>query len=200
MLLPEGKVLIFDMEARPTAWIGGDYVGRSSTAFAYSFLNEDTVAVDAILPGEGAQQYWEDMVLRLVFAVERSDVVVGHYIRGFDLPLLNSDLERIGQPSLGRTLAVDTKTDRLQGNGLSESLENLMARYDLESEKMAMHEPWWEEFNLWQTPRSRARVMERVTSDVIGTKELYRALLDVDRLKVPSAWDPAKSKLPHYRS
>lgn len=197
MRLPEGDVLIFDMEARPTAWIGGDYVGRSSTAYAFTYLHSDEVWSDAIVAGD--LSHFEQMVIDLAAAVDTCSVAVGHYIKGFDLPLLSADLERVRQPGLSRTVCVDTKIDRIQGLGISESLENLAARYELDVQKMDMREPYWEEFNLWQTPASRERVLQRVTSDILATKELYLALEEAGRLKNPSIWDPSTKKMPRYR-
>lgn len=194
----DGGVLIFDIECRPTAWIGGDYVGRSLTAYAIGYLDRDEIENDAILPGD--REHFELMMIRLAAALESADLVVGHYIRGFDLPVVNADLERVFQKSLPRMMALDTKIDRLQGLGLSESLENLSARYKLDTEKMTMHEPWWEEFNLWQTPETRKLVMQRNRQDVQGTKELYLALESAGRLKAPKPWDPANAKLPRYRA
>ena len=197
MRLDSGRVIIFDLEARPTAWIGGDFVGRTSTAYAYSYLDEDKVTSDVIRAGD--YSYWAELVDEIALRVEDATLPVGHWIRGFDLPLLNADLERIGKPSLSRTLTIDTKTDRMQGDGISQSLENLASRYDLETQKMTMHEPWWEEFNLWQTKRTRDLVRERVESDVRATKELYLAMEAAGRLKAPAVWDPAKAKLSRYR-
>ena len=197
LTIDEPSILVFDMEARPTAWIGGDYVGRTMTAYACSYLDSEFIESDVIAAGDYAR--WKDMVTILAENLEHADIVVGHYIRGFDLPLLNADLERIGAVSLPRLLALDTKIDRKQGNGLSESLENLLARYDLPEQKMSMKEPWWEEFNLWQTERTRTLVRERVESDVAGTKALYRAMIEADRLKEPKAWDPTSAKIPRYR-
>lgn len=197
MRLAKGKVLIFDLEARPTAWIGGDFVGRSLTGYAFRYLDADRVYSDVIVAGDYGR--WTLMVQQIAEAVADATLVVGHWIRGFDLPLLNADLERIGQPSLGRMMTVDTKTDRLQGDGISQSLENLASRYDLETEKMAMHEPWWEEFNLWQTERTRKLVRKRVVTDVKATTELYLAMEKAGRLKSPAVWDPAKAKLSRYK-
>lgn len=197
MRLPKGKILTFDLEARPTAWIGGDYVGRSLTAYAFKYLGEDKTYRDAIKPGD--YDHWAMMVEHLAEAVDEATLCVGHYVRGFDFPLLNADLERVGAPSLSRRLSIDTKIDRLQGDGLSQSLENLANRYELDTQKMPMREPMWEEFNLWQTERSRKWVIERVVTDVQGTEQLFVALEKAGRLKTPAAWDPARSKIPRYR-
>lgn len=190
-------VVIFDMEARPTAWIGGDFVGRSMTAFAFSYLDDDEV-YSWVLSREDGQEQFAGAVIELASAVETASLVVGHWIRGFDLPLLNTDLERVRNAPLRRVMTIDTKSDRSFTQGISQSLENLSSRYELEQEKMAMHEPWWEEFNLWQTPRTVELVRERVVSDVVGTKELYSAMLAAGRLKSPKAWDPSAARSMRY--
>lgn len=189
-------VLIFDIEARPTAWIGGDFVGRTMTAYAFTYLDDDEVYSDAITAGD--KDRFAMMCVSLASALETATLVVGHFIRGFDLPVINADLERVKQGSLPRLMTADTKSDRLQGVGISESLENLSARYELEVQKMAMNEPSWEEFNLWQTPESRRKVIQRCETDILGTKELYKALLEAGRLKAPKAWDPSNAKMMRY--
>ena len=189
-------VLIFDIEARPTAWIGGDFVGRTMTAYAFTYLDDDEVVSDAITAGD--KDRFKFMAIELAAALETATLCVGHFIRGFDLPVINADLERVRQKSLPRLLTADTKSDRLQGVGLSESLENLSARYELNVQKMDMREPYWEEFNLWQTPESRKKVLKRVETDILGTKELYKALLEAGRLKGPKAWDPSNAKMMRY--
>jgi DNA polymerase elongation subunit (family B) len=44
-------------------------------------------------------------------AYDAADIVTGHYIRGFDLPILNARMMRHGLPMLGAKLAQDTKGD-----------------------------------------------------------------------------------------
>jgi hypothetical protein len=197
MKSPSGDVLIFDMEARPTAWFGGDFVGRAMTAFACCTLS-DPRPYSVVLTRKDRSTY--KMAAELESLIADAALSVGHYVRGFDFPLLAAELERNNLPSLGRTLALDTKMDRKQSMGISESLENLAARYDLTVQKMGMHEPWWEEFNLWQTPRSVELVRSRVESDILATRELYIAMEKAGRLKKPKAWDPETSKLPRYRA
>lgn len=197
-----GDVLIFDLEARPTAWIGGDYVGRSITAFAYCYLDSDEVVCETLLGGtttaEARIAHQQIMVNKVAAAVETADLVIGHWVRGFDLPLLNAELERWRGAPLPRLMTIDTKSDRLVGSGLSQSLENLAFRYDTSVQKMDMREPMWEEYNLWQTDRSIEWVASRVSSDILATRELYVAMDEAGRLNGPKAWDPASASLPRY--
>jgi hypothetical protein len=195
--LPEGDVLFYDLECRPTAWIGGDFTGRSATAFACCTL-EDPQVYSVVLTRKMTSV--APIIRPIVAEIRKARLSVGHYVRGFDFPLLMADLERIGDPPLGRTLVLDTKIDRLQGIGLSESLGNLAARYEIEHQKEPVTEPMWEEHNLWQTPRSVDWVRERVEGDVLANRELYLAMEAAGRLKTPKAWDPSNSKMPRYRA
>jgi hypothetical protein len=188
------RILVFDLECRPTAWYGGDYVGKSLTAVGWSWLDGNVSTT--VLTREMTST--EPLLWDFLTDFESADIVVGHFIRGFDLPLLNAEVESLGWSSISPVLTVDTKSDRLTTLGISESLENLVARYELEHDKIPMSEPRWTEHNLWQTPRSVEWVRTRVSGDVTSTKELYLALQD--RLRKPKVWDPAASKLPRYRS
>jgi len=191
------EILVFDCEARPTAWISGDFVGKSMTAVSWSWVGSDLVHSRVL-----TREMYDTAGLLPDFlaALECADVVVGHYIRGFDLPLICGDLERLGWAPLNPTLTIDTKSDRLTTLGLSESLGNLAARYEVDHEKLPMTEPMWEEHNLWQTPRSVEWVRERVEGDVIANKDLYIELLIEERLRSPKVWDPAGAKMPRYRA
>jgi len=191
------SILVFDCEARPTAWISGDFVGKSITAAAWSWLGGEEVYSRVLVRSDLStapilSPFLEDL--------KHADIVVGHFIRGFDLPLISADLERLGWEPLDPLLTIDTKSDRLTTLGLSESLGNLVSRYEVGHEKMPMTEPQWEEHNLWQTDRSVQWVRERVESDVVANKALFIELSEEDRLKPPKVWDPAGAKMPRYRS
>ena len=168
------------------------------TAYAYKYLGDDEVSFNSISYGS-TQAEWGLMVVEIAAAVEAADLVIGHWVRGFDLPLLNADLERIGRTEpLQRVLTIDTKSDRKVGSGLSQSLENLAFRYDTQVQKLDMREPMWEEFNLWQTERSVKWVRDRVSTDILATEQLYVAMEEAGRLNGPKAWDPASASLPRY--
>lgn len=190
-------ILIFDVEVRPTAWIGGDFVGRSMTCASYSWLDEDYVSTN-IITRESTSNF--DVVIPLASAIEAADLAVGHFIRGFDFTVLSGDLERNGLAPLEKVNTIDTKMDRLATSGLSESLENLIARYKLDTEKLRMSEPDWEAFNLYQPPALVEKVRARCESDVKATKELFVALRDAGRLKDTKVWTPEMKKVPRYRA
>jgi hypothetical protein len=83
----------------------------------------------------------------------------------------------------------DTLRDYPRRNGLSASLENLAAMYDLGGEKFGMSQPMWEEANKL-TPDGVALARKRVASDVLLQERLREKLLSLGLLGVPKVWRP----------
>jgi hypothetical protein len=113
-------------------------------------------------------------------------MVCGHYIRAFDLPLLNGELLRNGMEPLHPVLALDTKLDLYKAHGRSKSQKNLAAELGLGEPKVdvSLHE--WEDFNSrWG---SDAKVIERVVGDVLQNRALRKALIERGWLGAPNIW------------
>ena len=145
------KILDFDCECRPIAWYGGDFVTKQPTAIAWSVVGSGDVTVRAIGESYDARNVLDEeaaMLYDFCRAYDDADVVTGHYIRGFDLPLLNGALIRLGMPGLGSKLAQDTKTDLVKAGGLSKSQENLGAMFELQHPKVSMNTSKWMAANL----------------------------------------------------
>jgi hypothetical protein len=83
------RILHFDCECRPGAWIGGDYVSRSLTAVAWCFRDEETTH-SAILSPEDTNT--RRLLKEFFPAYDAADVVTLHYSRSFDLPLISHEL------------------------------------------------------------------------------------------------------------
>jgi hypothetical protein len=176
-------IVYFDMEAQPGHWIGGDYVSKLVTAVAWAHGDKDPLVLthyDSSL---------EQMASALAWHLERADIVVGHYIRAFDLPLLNGALLRAGAQPLPRILTVDTKLDLLKAHGRSKSQENLGASLGLENPKVKLSLTDWEGFNTLD-PRYKDEGIERVIGDVKQNRELHRKLVDLGWIGPPRAWEP----------
>jgi hypothetical protein len=165
--------LHFDCECRPGAWIGGDYVSRSLTAIAWQFADEDKVH-SVILSRRDKDTH--RLLEAFLPVYNKADVVSGHFIRGFDLPLLAHECQDNQMPLLEEKLSVDTKLDLVRGIGGSKSQENLSAQYELAHPKIGMSVPEWESFNLWLSEAGTAAVLERVIGDVDQHVELYSKL------------------------
>jgi hypothetical protein len=183
------RVLDFDVEARPLHWISGDYVSKEITAIAWSF-GED---VACYLLGDVSPV---EMLSRFVDAYHQADMVTGHYIRGYDLPMVNGALTEYLLPPLTDKLAQDTKTDLIPSAGLSKSQENIGAMLHLHHPKVKMDQSSWRDANRL-TPEGREKTRARVIGDVRQHMELRRRLLELGYLTAPRIWK-STSEIPDY--
>lgn len=185
------RVLDFDCECRPIAWYGGDWVTKQPTAIAWKFVGErGRVEVAQIGESFDARNVLDEerrMLEAFVAAYDAADIVTGHYIRGFDLPLLCGALMRLGMPVLGAKLTHDTKGDMVRGQGLSKSQENLGAMFELAHPKVGMNTSLWAEGNML-LPGGLAATRKRVVGDVRQHIELRAAMLERGLLGPPRPW------------
>jgi hypothetical protein len=177
-------VLYFDLECRPGHWIGGDYVSKIITAAAWSWNDEDEVQVRTHFEMSTA-----GIASTLAQEIADCDLVVGHYIRGFDLPLLNGELLRSGHDPLEPVMSHDTKLDMMPAHGRSKSQENLAAQLGLDEQKVKVTLPEWEAFNS-KDVSGYDRVFDRVKDDVIQNRALRKALLSIGWIGPPQMWRP----------
>jgi hypothetical protein len=191
------SVLTFDIEARPMAWYGGDFVTKQITAIAWAWG-------DGRVPGPEGAPYevfcWtlqhngmEAMLAQFRQAYEVADLVTGHYIRGFDLPLVQSWLSIEDLPLLGQKLSSDTKNDLLKFHGVSKSMENLASQLGCEHEKFSMTTTDWLKANALE-PEATKKLVQRVTSDVVLHMEMRQLMILKGMLKPPSVWKPSAAQ------
>lgn len=187
------RVLDFDCEARPLHWISSDYVSKEITAIAWAWTDrpED---VTCYLLGETDP---EDMLTAFRAAYDQADMVTGHFIRGYDLPLINGALTEYQLPTLGDKLTHDTKLDLVRRSGLSGSQENLGAMLGLAHEKVKMDQAKWRSANRL-TPEGLAEVKTRVVGDVQQHIEMRERLLKLGYLAAPVMWRGGTAKIEQY--
>lgn len=176
------RVLDFDCECRPLHFYG-DYVSKEVTAIAWAWTDtpED---VTCLLLGE---LELPEMLRRFRVAYAAADMVIGHFIRGFDLPLLQGQCSELHLPPLGDKLSHDTKLDLMKRHGFSGSQENLGAMLGLHNPKVGMNQATWRAANRL-TPEGLALVRERVVGDVKQHLEMYRRMREKDWLDAPVIW------------
>ena len=190
------RVLTFDFEARPIAFYGGDYVTKQITAVASAYIDDPVGTLEDRVLTKDARSF-RRMLKHIVARFEEADVLVGHYIRGFDLPLLNANLFHEGLPLLGRLEAIDTKGGLPKMHGISKSMENLGATLGLHNEKVQMNtEKWWQANTLTLDGIEEART--RVRGDVLENAELFGELLSRGALAAPKVWDPGPGPIGGY--
>ena len=179
------RILDFDTEARPLSWYSGDFVTKELTAVAAQFLGEKKMHVWAL-----GEHTTEEMLDGFLSLYGQADMVTGHFIRGYDLPVINGSLLEFDRPPLADKLTQDTKLDLVKFTGLSKSQENLGALLGLEHPKVQMDQAKWREANRL-THKGIRLTKERVTGDVRQHIELRAALLERDMLGPPKVWSSA---------
>jgi DNA polymerase elongation subunit (family B) len=176
------------------AFYGGDFVTKQITAIAWKYVGERG-RTEWRLIGESfdtRRVMDEEVALLEDFreAYDAADIVTGHYIRGFDLPVVNARMMRHGLPRLGTKLAQCTKGDFAKGHGLSKSQENLGAMFEMRHPKVGMNTTKWEVANALM-PEGLEATRKRVVGDVLQHIELRQTMLDLGYLGAPRPWSPA---------
>ena len=187
------RVLDFDVEARPLHWISGDYVSKEITAMAWAWV-DDPDNVECYLLGETSPV---EMLTAFLDAYDRADLVTGHFIRGYDLPMINGSLTEYGMPALSDKWTHDTKLDLVRRQGLSGSQENLGAMLGLSHPKVRMDQRKWRDANRL-TPEGRLLARERVIGDVKQHIEMRARLLELGYLAEPKKWESGKAPAETY--
>jgi hypothetical protein len=185
------RILDFDLECRPLSWYGGEWVTREITAIGCRFLDRKTGRC-WLLGRDDPREMLEEFVTDFY---NTSDVVTGHYIRGYDLPTLNGALIDHGLPVLGDKLSQDTKMDLVKIDGLSKSQENLGALLGLAAPKVQMDQQKWRQANRL-TPGGIAEARRRVLGDVEQHIELRQRLLEMGLLGPPRLWTSGPGRKP----
>ena len=187
------RVVTIDIECRPGHWISGDYVSKIITAVAWKWSDAHQVVVL-----DHYETSPKGMALTLAAEIQRADLVVGHFIRLFDLPLLNGELLRVGGLPLAPVSTLDTKLDLLVAHGRSKSQENLAAMLGLEAPKIHMTNDDWERFNA-KDPALRFKGRDRVRCDVEQNEALRAKLASLGWLRAPTTWRPSTLWTGSYR-
>lgn len=180
------RILDFDLEARPLGWIGSDFVHSEITVAAWGWIGGGPPEAKALTKDERSQ-------LRMLRALRRvydeADMVCGHFIRSFDLPLLNAMLVEVGERPLGQKLTQDTKLDLPRMSGVSKSQKNLSAMFGVDEQKIDMSVPAWRDANRLSRT-GVAKALDRAVYDVAQNIALRQTLIDRGLLGPPRVWRP----------
>lgn len=186
--MPKLKILDFDIENRPIAYLGADYTTAEVTAIAACWHGRPRTMRVWLL----GQDDYLTMLREFLALYNEADIVTGHYIRGHDLPMLNGALIEAGMGPLPEKLTIDTKIDLVSIKHLSKSQENLAEMFGLEQPKAHMSNTKWREANRL-TAKGLALTRERVAGDVLQHMALRRKLVEHNLLGAPRMWPPKEA-------
>lgn len=183
------RVLDFDCETIAAGFADPDWVPQKVTCIAWSWIGSDEVRVKTC---GGSAGLYEDPNLRRGMLADfltdyhRADMVTGHNLLRFDLPVLNADIMRLGLPPLGPKMVQDTM--RLpRSKGFKKGQDNLAGLVETYERKLALDWQQWEE--AYRTPGWPV-VQDRARSDVIMHKEMRALFIERGWLKPPVVWYP----------
>lgn len=195
------RTLDFDVEARPIAWYGGDFVTKQPTAIAWKWVGGRGAPYVAVIGESFDSRRVLDEEREMLEAFrafyDEADVVTGHFIRGFDLPTLNGAMLRLGLPLLSEKHTLDTKLDFIKASGLSKSQENLGAAFELTHPKVPMNTALWAEANML-LPEGIATTKKRVVGDVKQHIEMLGEMQRRGLLGGGKSWSPRPGAASRY--
>jgi hypothetical protein len=204
------KILDFDLENRPLAYLGGDYTTAEVTSVAWGWVVDGRLkgkvqcallGVPCYHPGCMAYHIGEplkDVILAFAAAYHEADLVTGHFIRGHDLPVIDGMLLELGYPPLEEKLCQDTKQELKDSKYISLSQESLAAMLDVPAPKIHMNQRKWRTANRLE-PEGLELTRQRAVGDVVQHIQMRERLLELKWLKDPKVWDPSRSRMPRYR-
>lgn len=174
-------MLDFDCEARATGYGDPEWVPQEVTCIAWSWVGEDTV--DTKVRAEGPFE----MLATFRRLFDDADMVIGHNIRKFDLPLLNAEMLRHELPALTAKTTHDTLRDLVRTKGMKRDQENLGKHFVLDVEKQ--HMAWQDWQDAYDEP-GWSGVRSRAASDVLMHKQMWDDMRRKGWLKSPRTWRP----------
>lgn len=179
------RVLDFDIENRPLAYLGEDYTTAEVTVIASCWAS-DVRTMQVLALGD---MKMVDLLAAFRERYDGADLVTGHYIREHDLPILNGAFVEARLRPLGPKLTSDTKLDLVAMKYLSKSQDNLAHMLGLHSEKVNLSNAEWRSANRMEPPGILAAKL-RCEGDVLQHIELRTALLQRGLIGPPVEWRP----------
>lgn len=181
------RVLDFDIEAVAAGYGDPQWVPQRVTAIAWSWTDRPTIKVRTRLDGPLAM--YEPFLRDL----READMVTGHNLLRYDLPVIQADLIRCHIQSLPELLVQDTMR-LVKTKGLKKGQDNLSGLFrGLKKLEMSWQE--WEDAYEWDYLIAGGRptwkkIKQRCRSDVKQHKQMRESLLEEGLLKPPVRWKP----------
>jgi DNA polymerase elongation subunit (family B) len=184
----QARILDFDIETVAAGFADPEWVPQKITCVAWSWIDSDVVESRVCGPAGLFGKPWlrAKMLKPLLDAFAEADMVTGHNIRRFDLPVIQAEVMRLGLPSLKPLLVQDTIKLRAS-KGFKKGQDNLESLFGTQQQKLALNWQEWQDAydeDGWKTIRDRAE------TDVVGHKQIRAELIELGYLKEPRIWSP----------
>jgi hypothetical protein len=125
-------------------------------------------------------------LLPMLAAIEEADVVTGHNLLRFDLPILQAECLRLNLPLLGSVMVQDTIRVP-KSKGYKKGQDNMSHGLGVKQEKLPLS---WAQWAAAYAEPDLATVKERCLSDVLMHIEMREKMLERGWLRAPRKWKP----------
>jgi hypothetical protein len=163
----QARILDFDIETVAAGFADPEWVPQKITCVAWSWIDSDVVESRVCGPAGLFGKPWlrAKMLKPLLDAFAEADMVTGHNIRRFDLPVIQAEVSK----------------------GFKKGQDNLESLFGTQQQKLALNWQEWQDAydeDGWKTIRDRAE------TDVVGHKQIRAELIELGYLKEPRIWSP----------
>lgn len=179
------RILAFDIESRPLSFWVPERPSAEITAIASCWFDDINSMSSDILGVTDTTTMLENFVERY----NQADMVSGHYIRKFDLPMINGALMEFGLPRLAPKLTCDTRLDMYPKGDIPATQEYLGELFGVTVQKVHMSQHDWRTANRL-LPEGLEATRKRVTMDVYQHMLIRGKMLELNLLKSPRLWRP----------
>lgn len=182
----DARILDFDIETIAAGFADPEWVPQKITCVAWSWVGDERVQSRICGPAGifGKPERRARMLKPLLAAIGEADMLTGHNILRFDLPVINAEAMRLGLEPIRSAYVQDT-IRLIRSKGFKKGQDVLGRLHHVSSEKLALDwQGWQDAYDVTGWPTVR----ERCESDVLMHKELREQLLVKNHLKPPRFW------------
>lgn len=184
--LREARILDFDVETVAAGFADPAWVPQKITCVAWSWIGEDDVQSRVCGPTGlfGNPKLRAGMLAPLLEQIAQADLVTGHNLIRFDLPVINAECMRLGLEPIRGVWVQDTMRV-LRSKGFKKGQDNLGALYGIEREKLHLD---WQHWQDAYDERGWGLIRERAETDVLMHKDLREEMIRARHLRAPIYW------------
>ncbi len=174
------RILDWDLESRAIGFADPEWVPQEVTAIAWSWIGEEHVSYATLLDGA------DYMFGAFLDSYKQADVITGHNMLRFDLPVLQADLLRSGFRKLTAIRVQDT-IRIVKTKGFKKGQDNISS---LLKNPIPKHSLNWQEWREAYEESDWRTVVDRVCDDVRQHKIMRERMIAKGWLKPTVVWSP----------
>ena len=181
------RILDFDLETIAAGFADPDWVPQKITCVAWSWIGSDEVESRVCGPEGifGDPSARAKMLKPLLIEIAKADVLTGHNIGRFDLPIVNAECMRLNLEPIRRVRIQDTMR-LVRSKGFKKGQDNIASLFRVPEQKLDLN---WQEWQDAYDEDGWGMIRRRCESDVISHKQIREKLLEADLVKATRWWN-----------